>query len=223
MTAVAVNCDLRWMFGPARDQGIRPTCMAFAASDTHAGVRPGWEALSTEFAYYSAVKRDGGGPEDGATLAGMLESIQEDGQPPEIKWPYLSAVPADVSLWTPPPTCAPLYRRASATRHARFAEVLQLLDKGVPVIMTMNLSNAFYRPDEDGLVTSAEPSDPNRRHAVIAVGHGWNSAGRLVLVRNSWGPDWGIDGHAWLGEGYLAPRLYGLAEMREDRTNVSSH
>ena len=30
---VDVECDLRFRFGPARDQGSRPTCLAFAASD----------------------------------------------------------------------------------------------------------------------------------------------------------------------------------------------
>jgi len=70
---------------------------------------------------------------------------------------------------------------------------------------------------------ATEPPDPDRRHAVVAVGHGNNGVGRLVMIRNSWGPMWGIGGYAWLSEDYLAPRLYGLAEMREDLTNVSAY
>ena len=57
---VTIDCDLRSMFGPVRHQGIRPTCMAFAASDAHAAVRPDWVPLSCEFAYFHALKRDGG-------------------------------------------------------------------------------------------------------------------------------------------------------------------
>jgi hypothetical protein len=68
--------DLRGSFGPARDQDPRPTCMAFAASDAHAAARDGWEPLSTEWAYYHALKRDGGLPHQGATLDAMLATIK---------------------------------------------------------------------------------------------------------------------------------------------------
>ena len=54
--------DLRGDLGPARDQDPRPTCMAFAASDAHGAARDGWEPLSTEWAYYHALKRDSGLP-----------------------------------------------------------------------------------------------------------------------------------------------------------------
>jgi len=220
---VTVDCDLRSMFGPVRDQGTRRTCMAFAASDAHAGVRPGWVPLSCEFAYFHALKRDGPPPSKGATLGGMLAAIKEDGQPPEQVWPYLAKVPTDIASWKPPAKAEPLYRRASARGRTSVVEVRQLLDKGAPVILTMNLSDAFYRPNADGVIAATEPPDPKRRHAVIAVGHGKNGTRRLVLIRNSWGPMWGIGGYAWLSEDYLAPRLYGVADMREDLTNVSAN
>ena len=59
---IKILVDLRNNLGPARDQDPRPTCMAFAASDAHAAARDGWEPLSTEWAYYHALKRDGGLP-----------------------------------------------------------------------------------------------------------------------------------------------------------------
>src|SRR4029453_14873936 len=68
---ITIDCDLRHLFGPARDQGPRPTCMAFAASDTHTAVRSGWELLSCEYAYYHALQYDNGAPGDGTTLSGM--------------------------------------------------------------------------------------------------------------------------------------------------------
>jgi hypothetical protein len=71
-----VHSDLRAEFGPARDQNQRPTCSAFAASDAHAGVRPGWDPLSVEWAYYHAVQRDGGKPDDGATMDSMLKGLE---------------------------------------------------------------------------------------------------------------------------------------------------
>jgi hypothetical protein len=153
----------------------------------------------------------------------MLAAIREDGQPPEAAWPYLKKVPTDLSSWNPPVKPDPCYRRASARGRTSVGEVLQLLDKGTPVVMTMKLSDAFFRPGAGGLIDRIEPPDPNRRHGVIAVGHGTNSFHRLILIRNSWGAKWGIDGYAWVSEDYLTPRLYGFAEMREDLTNVSTH
>jgi hypothetical protein len=221
--AVAIECDLRPIFGPVRDQGARPTCLAFAASDAHAAARPGWVPLSCEYAYFHALKRDGAGPRSGTTLGGMLAAIREDGQPPESIWPYLKTVPPDISFWKPPAKPEPCYRRASTRGLGSVADVLQLLNKGTPVVLTMNLSDAFFRPTAEGLIVQPEPPDPKRRHGVIAVGHGKNSAHRLILIRNSWGSKWGIDGYAWVSEDYLTPRLYGFAEMREDLTNVSAN
>lgn len=62
MRDIIVLVDLRASFGPARNQGARPTCLAFAASDTHAAVREGWVPLSCEYAFYQAQRRAGRPP-----------------------------------------------------------------------------------------------------------------------------------------------------------------
>lgn len=217
---VTADCDLRHMFGAVRDQGARPTCMAFAASDAHAAARPGWTELSCEYAYYHAVKRDGGKPDDGSTLSGMMAAIEKDGQPVETDWSYLAKVPSDLNQWRPPAKPDQVFKRAAERGRGAVPKLVDSLDNGTPVIVTMCLSDAFYLPDTDGVVDVNEPPDPHRRHAVVAVGHGMNGSKRLILIRNSWGPAWGMDGHAWLSEMYLAPRLSGIAEMREDLTDV---
>lgn len=71
MATIAIAVDLRGHFGPVRDQGDRPTCLAFAASDSHAGLRPGWAPLSCEFAFYHAQRRAGRSPAQGAVLPAM--------------------------------------------------------------------------------------------------------------------------------------------------------
>jgi hypothetical protein len=187
--------------------------MAFAASDAHAAVRPGWEPLSCEYAYYHALRYDGGAPGDGTTLSGMMTAIAQDGQPYEGDWPYLSALPNDLTQWQPPATVGQLFRRASEQRLA--AELYALLDSGSPVIVMMTISRAFFLPEAGGIVARNEPIDPARRHAVIAVGHGRQGSEKLVLVRNSWGDLWGVNGYGWLAEPYLTPRIIALAIMKE--------
>lgn len=211
--ALTVDCDLRHLFGSVREQGPRQTCMAFAASDTHAAVRPHWEPLSCEYVYCHALQHDGGTPGEGVTLWGMMTAIEKDGQPYEAAWPYLSALPSDLTQWKPPTKVGQLFRRASEERLA--TELYTLLDDSSPVIVIMTLLKAFDKPGLGGIVTGNEPIIRARRHAVIAVGHGRQGSEKLMLVRNSWGELWGINGYAWLAEAYLTPRIIALAIMKE--------
>jgi hypothetical protein len=208
--------DLRGTFGPARDQNPRPTCMAFAASDAHAGARSGWTPLSAEWAYYHAVKREGGLPHQGATLNAMLATIKSDGQPVEEEWPYSNAPISDVAAWAPPAPARQLFFRDHGLCALTVNDVVDLLNAGSPVLMTMTLSNAFFRPTADGTVERIEPPDPKLRHAVVAVGYGERGSTNFVLVRNSWGESWGIEGHAWISIDYLTPRLTGAAIMTKE-------
>jgi C1A family cysteine protease len=205
--------DLRGSFGPARDQDPRPTCMAFAASDAHAAARSGWDELSAEWAYYYALKRDGGLPDDGVTLDAMLATIKSDGQPVEAEWPYIKAPITDLKSWKPRAPAKQLFFRDHRACSVTVHDVIDQLNANTPVLITMTLSDAFYRPDPDGIVERDEPTDPTRHHAVIAVGHGERRKDRFLLIRNSWGEAWGLKGHAWIAVGYLTPRLTGAAMM----------
>jgi hypothetical protein len=79
MSVITVSVDLRPLFGPARNQGPRPTCLAFAASDAHAALRSGWAPLSCEYAFYHAQRRAGRPPSKGALLSSMLDAPRQDG------------------------------------------------------------------------------------------------------------------------------------------------
>lgn len=208
---IVVDKDLRPMFGPVRDQDPRPTCMAFAASDIHAAVRPGWTPLSVEWAYYHALKRDGGIPHRGVAFDTMLAVIEEDGQPVETAWPYIAYLFTDVHAWIPP-VAAPLYKRSSASFPAKSGDVITELNNDRPVVFTMSLSQAFYSPGLAGVISGAEPLD-TPVHALVAVGHGHRGTDQFILVRNSWGMGWGIDGYGWVDTAYLAPRLLATAIM----------
>jgi hypothetical protein len=214
---VVVAQDLRAMFGPARDQGERPTCLAFAASDAHAALRQPWSPLSCEFAFYHAQRRAGRPPSSGASLSFMLTALKDDGQPAEGDWPYLDALPSKLDDYGPP-SGVTVFRRAGEPRDGGVEVIVQTLDSGRPVLVLMMLSDAFYAPDGEGVVIgqAGDGPDPLRRHAVLAVGHGAAAGERAILVRNSWGADWGLAGHAWLPESFLAPRLTRVALLTEE-------
>lgn len=216
--SVAVTVDLRRQFGPARDQGKRPTCLAFATSDAHAALRGAWQALSTEFAFYHAQRRGGRKPTDGATLPAMLQAIREEGQPAETGWPYLTDTPTDVATWLPPLSATPVFRRAGQSATGDVNAIIAELNKSTPVITLMRLSASFFRVSADGVIDEApgEKPDLNMRHAVIALGHGTRGTDRVVLMRNSWGPRWGQQGYAWITEKFLSARIFSLAHLMED-------
>lgn len=224
MSVVTALVDLRSLFGPARNQGPRPTCVAFAASDAHAALRAGWAPLSCEYAFYHAQRRASRPPHRGARLSSMLEVLRLDGQPEENGWPYLTSTPKNAASWVPPAAVGPLFGRDGEQVTPLFDEVIHALDEGRPVIILSTLSRAFDRPTLQAVVDPAtdETPVPERRHAVIAVGHGKVDEQRAILIRNSWGPRWGEAGYGWLTERFLRPRIFAAATLM-DEVYVSTH
>lgn len=219
---VEVDVDLRREFGPVRDQGRRPTCLAFAASDSHAAVRAGWEPLSSEFAYFHAQRRAGRSPTQGAELGAMLEALRVDGQPVEAGWRYLDAVPKDLAAWVPPVSVGERFGRDGVASDGDLGGVRSRLAVGCPVVVLTTLSRSFFMP-VDGVVDAVpgELPESSQRHALVAVGFGRVFGIPAILVRNSWGAAWGVDGHAWLTERFLGPRLFATAALLE-KVDVSS-
>jgi hypothetical protein len=144
----------------------------------------------------------------------MLQALEYDGQPLENYWPYATTSPSDWNCWKPPTLIGELFHRKAETTTSGFDSVWTLVCAGRPAIIIMSISLAFFQPSASGEVESNEPIEAHRRHAVIAVGVGRKSGKRYVLVRNSWGASWGIDGHAWIAEEYLSPRISQLIELK---------
>lgn len=208
--------DLRSSFGVARDQGCRPTCCAFACSDLHAACRMPWADLSCEYAFFHGVRRQGTAPTKGVHFHVMLNVLEQDGQPLDTAWPYLASLPNDLNLWTPPADAGQLFSAIGTRQQGDVRAIRNALDQGAAVAVTLMLSMAFFiGPDNDGVIDAMEVPDPTRVHAVVAVGYGKQGTAGMTLVRNSWGSGWGIAGHAWLADQYLAPRILEIATLQK--------
>jgi hypothetical protein len=208
MSSITVRNDLRGRFGPARDQGGRETCLAFAMSDAHAAaIGNPWSPLCCEYLFYHAKQRDKTPVHQGTTVPAVRSALEYDGQPVEAAWPYLNSIPADLAKWKPPAKVGALFRRKSMPNGTAFDEVWGAVEGDLPTLICMTLSGAFFGPDSDGVVDSNEPEDPNVKHAMLAVATGKRGKTRLMLVRNSWGDTWGLSGYAWLSERYMIPRI----------------
>lgn len=216
MSDVAVKIDLRHLVPTiARDQGSRPTCLAFAVSDTHSASRGSGIVYSAEHCFYEAHREAGTHPSGGAQLPAMLNVVEVIGQVPEAEWPYLKRLPIDLNSWKPPGLFSDHQRCDSKQLPATLGTVTQYLIDGHSLLLTMRLSDAFYTPASNGVIDQRgmEQPDPQRRHAVVAVGCGAWDTEDAVLVRNSRGTGWGLGGYAWLTAAFLKPRLDSVTQF----------
>ncbi|KAA0591992.1 hypothetical protein J2848_003817 [Azospirillum lipoferum] len=206
--------DLRGKFGLVREQGERMTCLAFAMSDAHAAFRGAFVPLSVEHLYWHCMKRTpNANPDEGTNMPTVRMSLKEDGQALEDQWRYLPQLPAELSEWQPPPSATPVLTCRSLPLNGATALICQYLAAGKPVVIAFAMSDAFYNPNEDGVVEAPDNDAPAGHHAVVVVGCGNYKNRRYLLLRNSWSADWGKDGHAWVSETYIDPRIHAAAIM----------
>lgn len=186
---------------PARDQGLRPTCIAFALAELNLGAAAGVEALSPEYVYQGAACLipawvSGTGVPLGAAL--RAASL---GQPVESDFPYQPVEPiAPVST---PPSTFELYGGSVAMLPLDTEIMCGMLRGYRPVGIGLRLTESFYTPADGLVIFEAAALVPAVLHAVAVVGLGWKGGELHFLIRNSWGRGWGQDGAAWLSATYV--------------------
>lgn len=181
--------DLSGQLDSVRDQGTRPTCLAFAASAAHEAVRAVGEYLSVEALYSAAKSRD---PADtaGTTIKSILAALEFNGQCRETDWPY-----GELELLNPGTEFYRAQSRRESTNALSFT--IESLAAGRIVVLALTLTKAWFAPSSDGLVRPRNSDGPDLGfHAVAATGY--DDRGQFVVFRNSWGSEWGNGGYGKL-------------------------
>ncbi|MFM7448088.1 MAG: peptidoglycan-binding protein [Leptolyngbyaceae cyanobacterium] len=225
--------DLSFWCSPVEDQGTLNTCTACAgvglleyfAKRTFGE----FEDLSTLFLYKAARDLRQRFGDVGAPLRDIMRSMILFGVAPERYWPYR---PENVDE-APPALCysyAQNYQtlkyfrldRADLSPRNLLLKVKAVLAAGFPCMFGFTTYTSIYNEDniEQGFIPF--PDKERERvvggHSVVAVGYndhkrlpypdGTDRPGAL-LIRNSWGREWGLGGYGWLPYDYVLKGLTG--------------
>lgn len=205
---IDVEADHSSTLGSARHQGyVRGTCVAFAASDLNAA-RHGVGHLSVDYlCHYAAKHATDWQPGDGFTVSEILAAVKAPGQPLETVYAYEADI-TDRPLHPVPAKAAPLYASVARERYLDTKEAIERVRRGNPVGLVVGVSQTLYYP-KAGVVDFDPLAIPDLYHALVALGVGKHTqtSETHVLVRNSWGSGWGLNGHAWISERHLDVHL----------------
>lgn len=185
---------------PARDQGQRPTCIAFALSELNLRYAPEIEALSPEYVYQGAANLTPDWVPGAGVRLGVALRAASSGQPVEADFPYQATEPA--APVPSPPTGFGLYGSTLSFRALDPESIAQAIRCQIPIGLAMKLTRSFYYP-VDGIIAFESVPVSNVLHAVTVVGLGWNEGVLYFRIRNSWGDGWGMRGQAWLSGDYI--------------------
>lgn len=174
--------DLRHLFGAARDQGPRPTCLAFAMSDAHGAALGQTGPLAADYAHYHAARRQQVTMNQAVSTISMRQAVDHDGQPTEVACPY-TAPRAD--SWSPPLGIQPLWRRGSVlAAGVPSAALTAALAAGMPSVLTLRINESFYLHDAVAFEVADDLAKEVGAHAIVVVAARTAAAGRShVLAR----------------------------------------
>ncbi len=228
---LSASIDLRPWCSPVEDQGSLGSCTAQAG----AGVVEYFEKrafgkhidASRLFLYKVTRNLMHSSGDSGAFLRSTMGALTLFGVPPEEYWLY--SIP-DFDK-EPPAFCYAFAQNYQAITYYRLdpygtpkdvllTRIKTDLGAGLPPMFGFTVYSSISQGEKTGAIPYPTPGERILGgHAVVAVGYddaktiknsnpgGAETKGAL-LIRNSWGVDWGDDGYGWLPYDYV---LRGLA------------
>jgi hypothetical protein len=199
--------------GRVKDQGDRPTCVAFAVSSLHEYWRDVSARqqgailldLSEEFLYYGCKQRDGLVGIPGTTIDAASGWLKVSGQCLEKLHPYQ----VSNGLLQKPSAAAFSDARSKTLsslvrRDLKWETLKRDLSGEVPVVGVIDLFDSAYRVDKKGMLTL--PIAPEKKiglHAVLLLEIESAPSGDRIIFLNSWGQKWGEGGIGRLEKEYF--------------------
>lgn len=192
---------------PVRDQGDRPTCVAFAVSAAHEWRAADQTVRSAEDAMWAAHQVDEVPGLEETTVSWALEGLRLHAHATEHAWPY------GTPRWSegrPGPALQGVNRRNLPSWQdlgaAPYTTVAARLAEGHPVVLTLGVVPAAWYHG-GGTIDAPPGAKTPGNHAVLAVGN--LDDPERVIVKNSWGPSWGDGGY-----GFVTRRYYDHYALR---------
>jgi C1A family cysteine protease len=214
------SVDWREYGGPVEDQQDLGTSAAHAcvALVQQCERRSSGRLLrpSRLFVHSVACRLQGGAGNAGTPLRAVLRALMQCGAPPERYWPY------DVSRieCEPDPFMYSFQRSFGSIRYVRLdsselsgeqilVRLRSFLAAGFPFVFGFPVCTSLSEDADVPLPIRADGVLGGQ--AVVAVGYDDSRRIRsdkgALLVRNSWGPEWGDAGYGWLPYTYVKKRL----------------
>ena len=209
LAALPPKVDLHTLCPPVYDQGQLGSCTAnaVAAAIDFERHKQKLQFLSPSrlFIYYNErVIENTVDSDSGAMLRDGMKTVNTQGACAETLWPYAIEKFSD----RPAATCytaALQHRTISYLRLAQnLAQMKACVASGYPFVFGFTVYDSF---ESDTVAQTGKVPMPAADesvlggHAVLAVGY--SDASQRFLVRNSWGPAWGINGHFTIPYEYL--------------------
>jgi hypothetical protein len=223
------NVNLQRFAPPVGNQGQQGSCVAWSSAY---GARSILEAARTNQRQtvfspsflYNQIGLDGC---QGSYINRAMEYMTKQGSVTYQQFPYdendCSRVPDRSLIQEAGKYKMRGYNRLSAGDRNDAIDITaikQNLAQGAPVVIGMMVGQSFMQNMLGKDVWIPEPSDRNMMgfggHAMCVVGYDNKKYGGAFLIMNSWGPEWGTNGFAWVRYpefNYFVREAYGLEPM----------